>query len=39
MNLVLWARELANLAAIGLGNAYKYNIPGQLSLPEMCESL
>jgi hypothetical protein len=28
MNLVLWARELANLAAIGLGNAHKYNIPG-----------
>lgn len=28
MNLVLWARELANLAAIGLGNSYKYNIPG-----------
>jgi len=28
MNLVLWARGLARYAAVGLGNAYRYYIPG-----------
>lgn len=28
MNLVLWARGLVKFAAIGLGNAYQYHIPG-----------
>lgn len=28
MNIVLWARQLSSFAAIGLGNSYKYNIPG-----------
>lgn len=28
MNVVLWARQLVSFAAIGLGNSYKYNIPG-----------
>lgn len=28
MNLVLWTRGLVDAAAIGLGNSYKYNIPG-----------
>jgi hypothetical protein len=28
MNLVLWARGLIRFAGIGLGNSYKYNIPG-----------
>lgn len=28
MNIVLWARQLSSFAAIGLGNSYRYNIPG-----------
>src|SRR5207244_2236173 len=30
MNLVMWVRGLVRFAAIGLGTAYKYNIPGSI---------
>lgn len=30
MNMVLWSRGLVKYAAIGLGNAYQYHIPGSL---------
>lgn len=33
MNMVLWARGVARFSAIGLGNSYKYNIPGAM-LPQ-----
>lgn len=44
LNLVLWARELCQYPAIGIGGAYQYHLPGghqrpaslRLALPPLC---